>query len=70
MSEPVTTPRLGGTGSNTPPSTGQIPIGTSGGNYEPAGLTAGDGILVTPGSGSIDLAVDPVKLIVNALIFG
>ena len=43
----------GGTGTSTAPTDGQLLIGTSGGAYAVAGITASSGISVTPGSGSI-----------------
>lgn len=48
-------PAFGGTGSSSIPSNGQIPIG-NGTNYVAASITAGTGITVTPGSGSITIA--------------
>ena len=49
-------PYQGGTGTGTAPSSGKLLIGTSGGVYTPAGLTAGTNITITPGSGSITIA--------------
>jgi hypothetical protein len=46
---------FGGTGVNTIPTDGQIPIG-NGTNYVAADITAGTGITVTPGAGSITIA--------------
>lgn len=46
---------FGGTGVATTPTNGQIPIG-NGTNYVAAGITAGTGITVTPGSGSITIS--------------
>jgi microcystin-dependent protein len=45
----------GGTGITTTPSNGQIPVG-NGTNYVAAAITAGSGISVTNGSGSITIA--------------
>lgn len=45
----------GGTGITTTPTNGQIPIG-NGTNYTAAALTAGTGISITNGSGSISIA--------------
>lgn len=45
----------GGTGITTTPSNGQIPIG-NGTNYTAAALTAGTGISITNGAGSISIA--------------
>jgi hypothetical protein len=45
----------GGTGLSATPSNGQIPIG-NGSGYTLAGITAGSGITVTPGAGSITIA--------------
>lgn len=47
-------PAQGGTGSNTVPSNGRIPIG-NGTNYTSATLTAGSGISITNGAGSITI---------------
>ena len=46
----------GGTGTNTYPSNGQLLIGTSGGGYAVANLTAGSGVSITKGSGTITIA--------------
>lgn len=46
---------FGGTGVATTPTNGQIPIG-NGTNYVAASITAGTGITVTPGAGSITIA--------------
>lgn len=45
----------GGLGVSTVPTNGQIPIG-NGTNYVAANITAGTGISVTPGSGSLTIA--------------
>ncbi len=49
-------PASGGTGTATPPSAGQIPIGTSGNVYTPAAINSGTGIVVANGSGSITVS--------------
>ncbi len=49
-------PDSGGTGTGTPPSAGQIPIGTSGNVYTPAAINSGTGIVVANGSGSITVS--------------
>lgn len=49
-------PDSGGTGTATPPSAGQIPIGTSGNVYTPAAINSGSGIVVANGSGSITVS--------------
>jgi hypothetical protein len=46
----------GGTGVSSSPSTGQLLIGTSFGSYQLANLTAGSGVTITNGSGSITIA--------------
>ena len=46
----------GGTGTSTYPSNGQLLIGTSGGGYAVANLTAGSGVSITKGSGTITIA--------------
>lgn len=51
----VLPPANGGTGSSTVPTNGQIPIG-NGTTYTPATITAGLGITVTNGPGSITLS--------------
>lgn len=48
-------PSLGGTGSSSVPTNGQIPIG-NGTTYTAAALTAGTGISITNGSGTITIA--------------
>jgi hypothetical protein len=45
----------GGTGVPTIPTNGQIPIG-NGTNYVAASITAGSGITITPGSGTLSIA--------------
>lgn len=45
----------GGTGVATSPTNGQIPIG-NGTNYVAASITAGSGISITPGSGTLSIA--------------
>ncbi len=54
LTSPVV-PTLGGTGTTTAPSAGQILIGTSGAVYTPATLTAGTAISITSASGSITI---------------
>jgi len=54
LSNPVS-PTLGGTGTATAPTAGQILIGTSGNIYTPAALTAGTSIGITSSSGSITI---------------
>lgn len=49
-------PASGGLGTATPPSAGQIPIGTSGNIYTPAAINSGTGIVVANGSGSITVS--------------
>lgn len=51
----VLNPAGGGTGITTTPANGQIPIG-NGTNYTAATITAGTGITVTNGAGSISIA--------------
>jgi hypothetical protein len=48
-------PALGGTGTITAPSAGQILIGTSGSVYTPATLSSGTGISINSASGSITI---------------
>lgn len=48
-------PEFGGTGTNAVPANGQIPIG-DGTNYVAASITAGTGITITPGAGSLVIA--------------
>lgn len=45
-----------GIASLTPLTNGQLVIGSTGGNPVPASLTAGTGIAITPGAGSISIA--------------
>ena len=52
----ILVPANGGTGTSTPPSAGQIPIGTSGNVYTPAAINSGTGIVVANGSGSITVS--------------
>jgi len=49
-------PANGGTGASATPTSGQIPIGNVSGSYTPATITAGSGISVTNGNGSITIA--------------
>ena len=49
-------PAYGGTGATTAPTSGQILIGNSSNKYTVADITAGSGISVTTGSGSITIA--------------
>jgi hypothetical protein len=51
----------GGTGITTTPANGQIPIG-NGSTYTAATLTAGSGISITNGAGSVTLATTPPQL--------
>ena len=46
----------GGTGTSSYPSNGQVLIGNSGGGYSVANLTAGSGVTITNGSGTITIA--------------
>lgn len=46
---------LGGTGTTTAPSSGQILVGTSGGQYVPFTLASGTGISTTTGSGTLQI---------------
>lgn len=46
----------GGTGSTTAPSSGQLLIGNGSGGYAVANLTAGSGVTITNGAGSITIA--------------
>jgi hypothetical protein len=48
-------PSKGGIGATTAPTNGQLPIG-NGTNYTPAALTAGTGIAITNGAGTITIA--------------
>jgi hypothetical protein len=65
--KPIVTPRFGGTGSAATPTNGQMLIG-NGTGYTLGTLTAGTGITVTNGAGSITIAatagaggnIDPV----------
>lgn len=63
LSSPLTVGN-GGTGITTIPTNGQIPIG-NGTNYTAATLTAGTGISITNGSGSISLAANGVNQFVD-----
>ncbi len=49
-------PSVGGTGTSTVPSAGQVLIGTTPGVYTPAAINSGTGILVANGSGSITIS--------------
>ena len=49
-------PYQGGTGTGTVPTSGQLLIGTSGGLYTPANLTAGSNVTISNGSGTITVA--------------
>lgn len=49
-------PAVGGTGTATAPSAGQILIGTTPGVYTPAAINSGTGIVVANGSGSITVS--------------
>jgi hypothetical protein len=65
-------PANGGTGATSVPSNGQLPIG-NGTVYVPAALTAGAGISVTNGAGSVTIASQPgiikaVSIFTNAQI--
>ena len=53
----ITPTSSGGTGTNQTPNAGQILIGTSAGIYNPAYLTAGPGVAITNGSGSIQISM-------------
>lgn len=53
----------GGTGVSSAPSSGQLLIGTSISSYQLATLTAGSGIIITNGSGSITIAAGTVPYI-------
>jgi hypothetical protein len=55
LTSPVV-PTLGGTGTSTAPTAGQVLIGTSGSIYAPATLTQGTGVTITSASGSITIA--------------
>jgi hypothetical protein len=46
----------GGTGTTTPPTTGQVPVGTTGGAYSPTSIASGSGISVVAGSGTLSIA--------------
>jgi hypothetical protein len=48
---------LGGTGTCTVPSTGELPIGNGSGSYTPATLTPGANIVITNASGSVTIGV-------------
>ncbi len=48
-------PYQGGTGTGSAPSAGQVLIGTSGGVYSPANLTAGTNITISTSSGAITI---------------
>jgi hypothetical protein len=61
-------PNNGGTGTLTAPTSGQIPIGTSGGIYTPATVSAGSSkITVTPGSGTLSLDVNQANLSLGSI---
>ena len=60
-------PFQGGTGTGTAPSSGQLLIGTSGGIYTPANLTAGSGISILNGSGAITLSTSGKALSSNSI---
>lgn len=51
-----TEPEYGGTGTRTPPTAGQVLIGTKQGKYVPAKLTAGANVTISFGDGSITIA--------------
>lgn len=55
LSTPVSVAN-GGTGTTTAPSSGQLLIGTSGGGYSVANLTAGSNVTITNSSGGITIA--------------
>ena len=55
LTSPVV-PSLGGTGTTTTPTSGQVLVGTSGGIYTPATVASGSGITVTAGSGTLSIA--------------
>ena len=55
LSSPVS-PTLGGTGTTTAPTSGQVLVGTAGSVYAPATVGSGTGISVTAGSGSLSIA--------------
>lgn len=48
----------GGTGQTSAPTSGQLLIGTSAGNFAVASVTQGNGILVTPGNGTLTIAAN------------
>jgi len=58
------TPAQGGIGATATPANGQIPIG-NGTNYTPATLTAGTGISVTNGAGSISIASTATSAVIQ-----
>jgi hypothetical protein len=58
----------GGTGITTTPSNGQIPIG-NGTNYTAATLTAGSGISITNGAGSISISAAQAGRLLNVQVF-
>ena len=55
LTNPIS-PTLGGTGTATAPTAGQIPIGTSGNIYTPATLTSGTAIGISSASGAITIS--------------
>lgn len=63
LATPVT-PANGGTGSTTVPTAGQILIG-NGTTYSTAALTAGTGIVVTNGAGTITISADPTDTVTS-----
>lgn len=63
----VVQPNKGGLGATVAPSNGQIPIG-NGSTYTPASITAGPGITITPGTGSLTIAASEPYLVYTALI--
>jgi hypothetical protein len=59
---------FGGTGITTTPTNGKIPIG-NGTNYTAATLTAGTGISITNGAGSVTLAASVAGALKNVQVF-
>lgn len=59
LTSPVS-PTLGGTGTTTAPTAGQVLIGTSGGVYAPATITGTAPIVVTPSSGALSVSLATV----------
>jgi hypothetical protein len=60
----------GGTSTAAAPTDGQVLIGSTGVGYVPAALTAGTGITLTPGAGSLSIAAAPGMTLIQEQILG